>query len=243
MQHERLAGMVSLYQDHYLTQCMHHPPTIQNEETARAHRPTGDALRKDYCNRANSLPEAASIGGASQQTIMASTKQTCTTAQRSKEIFGRSSGFRKNDFFLQNVLRAYAEPVAVRSSIIRFSESKLWPFVLWLGPINIQRWTDDQTPCFEVTPASYGVGFAASPVWCSFRFELVLYFFSRWKGSTWNFSLRWNLTLPKVLPWDADIVRQASSGDVDALKGQFRANAATPLDMLPDGSTLLHVRL
>ena len=71
------------------------------------------------------------------------------------------------------------------------------------------------------------------------RVEVILQLtISLWRN---QFSLNWILTLPRTISWDDRHVEFAQSGDASALQKTFSEGLATPFDLLPDGSTLLHV--
>lgn len=78
--------------------------------------------------------------------------------------------------------------------------------------------------------------------WIPFRIEVAMHLLQNWTGRSFSLSVRWNLTLPKTISWDDDQVEVALSGDVDALQKMFSRGEASPLEVLPEGSTLLHVR-
>lgn len=245
---EKLVGMLSLREAQDLTQDMHSSPARRNHQNLAARSPTQGLSHED--DRAiavlpKNLLGAVAAGNESPQSAEASIVCAVSATQRLKSVCDRNTGLRNHNLSVQNNLKSYAEPVAVRSSFIGSFTTNLGLFALWLGPIYMQRWTDDRSPCFEITPANhgYGIGFAISPVWCSFRVELVVYFLSKWKGSSGTLTSRWNLSVPRILPWHGDIARLVLCGDVDALKDRLGAKAATPFDVLPDGSTLLHVCL
>lgn len=120
--------------------------------------------------------------------------------------------------------------MSLRSSVLRYLENDLLRFLLWLGPITIQRLHHSQGLSSDVLKpgAGYGIALAtASHRYRPFRLELVVFLISKWKGPS--------------IAWDAGIVDLASCGDVEAMKGEFSKGHATALDVLPDGLTLLHV--
>lgn len=71
----------------------------------------------------------------------------------------------------------------------------------------------------------------------------MLYLSTHWQGPNLESSIHWNLFSPRIVLWEADAVRLALCGDIDAMKREFFTKRSTPFDQLPDGSTLLHVRL
>ena len=78
--------------------------------------------------------------------------------------------------------------------------------------------------------------------WCfALRLELVLYLLARPKRSSLSLSFGCNLKFPSVVTWDSETVSLTLRGDVDSMKIKFAAGEASPFDVLPAGSTLLHV--
>ena len=139
--------------------------------------------------------------------------------------------------------KTYAGPSTPSSQVLRHSERFPWRVMLWLGPVLEQRQSDDDYYCSEPAyTVGYGVGFTLTAYpYCPFRFELAGFLCRTWKEPNLGFSIHWNLSLPRVLPWNSEIVRLALAGDVDAVRTGLRTRALTPFDVLPNGSTLLHV--
>lgn len=78
--------------------------------------------------------------------------------------------------------------------------------------------------------------------WCfALRLELVLYIFVRPKRPGLSLSFGCDLKFPNVITWDSEIVALSLRGDVDSMKMKFATAEASPFDVLPNGSTLLHV--
>ena len=78
--------------------------------------------------------------------------------------------------------------------------------------------------------------------WCfALRLELVLYLFVRPKRPSISLSFGCSLRFPSVVTWDSEVVALALRGDVDNMKMKLAGGEASPFDVLPSGSTLLHV--
>lgn len=50
------------------------------------------------------------------------------------------------------------------------------------------------------------------------------------------------LTLPRILPFSAEVFRYARNGDLNIIRSMFDMRKATPTDTTPDGASLLNVR-
>ena len=89
----------------------------------------------------------------------------------------------------------------------------------------------------------FGVGFAMTYLsyMTSFRLELAVYLARKDILGSMNFSLNWSLSLPRVLPWEASVVHYIETGDVSSIQHALSSDFFSPFDVLPDGSTLLHV--
>ena len=90
--------------------------------------------------------------------------------------------------------------------------------------------------------SGYALGLAMTTYWCfALRLELVLCLFVRPKRRGLSLSFECDLKFPSVVTWDSEIIALALRGDIDSMKIRFAAGAASPFDVLPNGSTLLHV--
>lgn len=90
--------------------------------------------------------------------------------------------------------------------------------------------------------SGYAIGLAMTSYWCfALRLELVLYIFVRPKRPGLSLSLGCDLKFPNVITWDSEIVALSLRGDVDSMKIKFATAEASPFDVLPNCSTLLHV--
>ncbi|KAL9034952.1 MAG: hypothetical protein Q9214_006810 [Letrouitia sp. 1 TL-2023] len=137
------------------------------------------------------------------------------------------------------------ENILPRRSFIKLLEYEFWRSLFWMGPTTVQRWFDQKCLDHSSTQAmttGYGVAFAATTYgFYHFRIQLAICLLKNCNGPDKHYSLHCCLSLPRILSWDHNILGLASSGDVDAIKRSFSAKDATPFDVLPNGSTLLHV--
>lgn len=129
-----------------------------------------------------------------------------------------------HNFSLQSSEGFYSEQVSRRSNVLRYLENDLLWFLLWLGPITVQRRHNSQSRGSDVLKSYHGYGIAlatASHRYRRFRLELVVFLMRNWKGRSVNFSIHWNLFRPRTVSWDADIVDLALCVEVDAMKGEI----------------------
>ena len=136
------------------------------------------------------------------------------------------------------------EKASFHSIIIRNSETSFLPFSWWLGRVNETQVTND----VQVSPDAvriyqgYGLGFALLLPWkVAVRSELLTYFWRRGSEPSLSFSFDLHLSFPRVVSWETRSVCSTMCGDVEAMRAAFSNKEATPYDVLPDGSTLLHV--
>lgn len=143
------------------------------------------------------------------------------------------------------VLRApEREELQFRIRFAKSLERTLMPLLCWIGHVdrrgNSNREGSSSTGSH--LHSGYAVGLAMTTYWCfALRLELVLYL-SVWpKRRSLSLSFGCELKFPSVVTWDSEIVALALRGDVDCMKTRFAAGAASPFDVLPNGSTLLHL--
>ena len=136
------------------------------------------------------------------------------------------------------------EDLFVQISLAKNLERTLMPFLCWIGHVNRRGNFSGKGSSSPRTHlhSGYAIGFAVTTHWCfALRLELVLSLFVRPKRRSVSLSLGCELKFPRVVTWDSEIVALALRGDVDSMKVVFKARTASPLDVLPNGSTLLHV--
>ena len=138
----------------------------------------------------------------------------------------------------------YLEHLSLRSSILRYLESDLLRFLIWLGPITVQQRHNNQDLYSNVLNHRYGYGIALAiglDRYCPLRLELVVFLLKNLKGSSASFSLHWNFFWPRTVFWDTKIVNLALCGDVGSMKRELSRENCSIFDVLPDGFSLLHV--
>ena len=136
------------------------------------------------------------------------------------------------------------EDLCIRISLAKNLERTLVPLLCWVGNVNRRGNFNEEgsTSTGIQLHSGYAIGFAMTTYWCfALRLELVLFLFMRPKRQSVSLSLGYELRFPSVVTWDSEIVALALRGDVDSMKMKFTAGAASPFDVLPNGSTLLHV--
>ena len=136
------------------------------------------------------------------------------------------------------------EDLFVQISLAKNLERTLMPFLCWIGHVNRRGNLNDNSSSSTRTHlhSGYATGFAVTTHWCfALRVEVVLSLFVRPKRRSVSLSLGCELKFPRVVTWDSEIVALALRGDVDSMKVTFTAGTASPHDVLPNGSTLLHV--
>lgn len=136
------------------------------------------------------------------------------------------------------------EEMFFRINFAKNLERTLKPLLCWTGYVNrnenFGRKGSSSTRIH--LHSGYAIGLAMTTYWCfALRFELVLYLYVRPRRRSLSLSFGCDLKFPSVVTWDSEIVALALGGDVDSMKTMFAAGGASPLDVLPSGSTLLHV--
>lgn len=136
------------------------------------------------------------------------------------------------------------EELFFRIRFVENLERSLMPLLYWVGHVsrrgNPSR--DDSTSTIVHLHSGYAIGLAMTTYWCfALRLELVLYLFVRPKRPSISLSFGCNLRFPSVVTWDSEVVALTLRGDVDNMKMKLAGGEASPFDVLPSGSTLLHV--
>ena len=135
------------------------------------------------------------------------------------------------------------EDLCFRISLAKRLE-RLVPLLCWIG--HVDRRTTSSEKGSSLTRihlhAGYAIGFAVTTYWCfALRLEFLIGVFVRPKRRSVSLSFGCELKFPSVVTWNSEIVGLALPGDVDSMKISFAARAASPFDVLSNGSTLLHV--
>ncbi len=137
-----------------------------------------------------------------------------------------------------------SDDFSLRISFAKSLERTLMPLLCWIGHVDWRRdlKRESSSPTRVHSHSGYAIGLAMTTYWCfALRLELVLYFWVRPKRRCLSLSFGCDIKFPSVVTWDSETVALALGGDVDGMKIRFGAGAASPFDVLPSGSTLLHV--
>lgn len=142
-------------------------------------------------------------------------------------------------------LHPQAELVAVRSCASRQWEAFSAKAHLWLGPVVVQRWNIEyQKPIFQAMRPSEGYGIALVLASTFGKVTIAICFLrkhQRLRGQ--SVSVQWNLSFARQVRKDAEIIHLARTGDISGMKWLFQKGRASPSDVTPDGTSLLHVGL
>ena len=140
--------------------------------------------------------------------------------------------------FLENFL----EPSSIKSIHFHLYEAKWVSLALQFGPLIVKRFSPQQKELYEISPGGYyGVNATiSSPLYLLNRVSFSL-FAIRQLYQCLSFSLRWNISFSRVIPNSASIVKLTRAGDITAIEDLFKSGKASPSDVKPDGTTLLHV--
>lgn len=163
--------------------------------------------------------------------------------QSSIQSRASTSGANEGPFALW--LETFVEPISVRASKLYCHENALGSWTVWLGPIMTQRWNTSQEPVNEIISAGrgYGVAMTLRLPWCYLAKMTLMIFFMCRKQRRGGLSVQWNLSLPRVVPRDARIMRCVKADDLKQTRALFDMGDATSSDTSPEGITLLHVCL
>jgi hypothetical protein len=146
---------------------------------------------------------------------------------------------------LVRFLKHHAEPVSIRSSAVCRYESFSGKFLLWLGPVLLQRWSLEYgRPVFQVTRPDQGYGVAFTVAFSFGKANLFLYWLrNSWTLQSLSVALRWKLGFSRPVRNDAEIMQLARRGDIRGMQGIFQHGKGSVSDVTVDGTTLLHVCL
>lgn len=146
---------------------------------------------------------------------------------------------------LLQLLHSQAEPVVIRSCASRRWEAFSAMAYLWLGPVVVQRWNiEHQKPIFQAMRSSEGYGIALVLASTFGKVTVAICFLrkhQRLRGQ--SVSVQWNLSFARQVRKDAKIIHLARTGDISGMKRLFQKGRASPSDVTPDGTSLLHVGL
>ncbi len=140
--------------------------------------------------------------------------------------------------FLENFL----EPFSIKSVHFYLYEARWVSIALHFGPLIVKRFSPHQEELYEVSSDGYyGVNATIwSPLFLLGKISFSL-FPMRQSYQYSSFSLRWNVSLLRVVPNSAPVIKLTRAGDITAIEDLFKSGKASPSDVKPDGTTLLHV--
>lgn len=136
--------------------------------------------------------------------------------------------------------------ISPRSGIFGFLEYDWLHLYWWYGSNTAQELQDPYAACSAPSKATNGYGIAIGAAmygYMPFRIKVAVYLSKTWTGWSSQFSLNWSLSLPRTISWNAYQIELAMNGNVGRIKELFSKGDATPFEVLPDGSTLLHVSI
>ena len=138
--------------------------------------------------------------------------------------------------FLENFL----EPFSVKSLHFYLFEARWISIALHFGPLIMKRFSPQQEELYEVSSDGYyGVN---ATIWSPLRLlGRISFSLFAIKQSYQCLSLRWNVSLLRVVPKSAPVMRLTRAGDIAAIEDLFKLGKASLSDVKPDGTTLLHV--
>lgn len=131
-----------------------------------------------------------------------------------------------------------------RINLVKNLKGSLMALLCWIGHVNRIEYSNEKKPSSTVVHchSGYAIGLAMTGCWClPLRLELLLYVYVRPKRPGIGLSFGCDLKFPSVITWDSETIELCSRGDVDRMKIKFATAGANPFDVLPNGSTLLHV--
>ena len=139
-------------------------------------------------------------------------------------------------------LETFLEPSSIKSIYFYLYEAKWVSLALHFGPLIMKRFSPQQKELYEKSRGDYyGVNATIwSPLYLLNRVSFSL-FIIRQSYQYSSFSLRCNISFPRVVYNSASIVEMTRAGDITAIEDLFKSGKASPSDVKPDGTTLLHV--
>ncbi|KAH0536975.1 hypothetical protein FGG08_006203 [Glutinoglossum americanum] len=139
---------------------------------------------------------------------------------------------------------SYTQPVSVRAATLYYHEIWFIKLAIWRGPLFAQHWHRDRKPTFGPLSCDQSCGIGVSFVWHYSPFSRAAFtasFMRKFKQSWVSPSLHWNISLPRIVANDSEIMEFASLGNIEAMVRLFRSGKASPTDITPQGNSLLHI--
>lgn len=136
----------------------------------------------------------------------------------------------------------YSKHMTIRANTWYFCKTVLGNFALWSGPTIPRHWTDGQRTFQEEEPQGSNFGFGAGiRLYTHYLNTSIVVAFVWSRNLRRDLSLHWKLSLPRTVPREADIHDFVRNGKLDLVRSIFVTGKATPSDIMPDGTGLLHV--
>ena len=163
-------------------------------------------------------------------------------AQHETNIKDQSIGPSADPSSYMSFLENFLEPFFVKSIHFYLYEARWISIALHFGPLIMKRFSPQQEELYEIaSDGYYGVNAMIwSPLCLLGKISFSL-FALRQSYQCLSFSLRWNISFSRVVPNSASIVKLTRAGDITAIEDLFKSGKASPSDVKPDGTTLLHV--
>ena len=138
----------------------------------------------------------------------------------------------------------FMEPSSVKSKYSYYYEARCGSLALHFGPLFVKRFSKQQEENYEVPSNGYwGFNIAVRlPLYFLSRIVFTLYAIKQPEQYR-SFSLRWNISFPRIVPCSAPIWRFTHNGDIVTMEELFKTGRASLNDMYSDGTNLLHVSL
>ena len=141
-----------------------------------------------------------------------------------------------------HVMEDYIELISIRSDRTYFYQAMNTFIAFECGSLAKRRISKDQDETVNLqTRDAYGFGIIIQFPWYCFGRIVFSIFATKRSQLCHSYSLQYNLELPRVVPVSASIMKMARSGDIVGMEALFGAGEASPADVTPYGTSLLHV--
>ena len=143
---------------------------------------------------------------------------------------------------LLQFLQSYTESVAIKINHAGLYHTKIASFALCFGPLIVKRFSQNLCEIYKVSSdREYGLSLVVQLPWNYLGRIALVIFISIGPRRGQGLSMQWNLSFPRVVPFSAPIMKMAYNGDIVGMENLFMAGKASPTDVRPDGTGLLHV--
>ncbi len=236
------------------------PSSPQSSQTAR--QPPALNIRSD---QQATLPQAVRISSSSSSGLIATTFtqneiiRTISTEQMKEDVslypdlpfvpvqrkssvmpqpLSQSADCTTSMALLEN----FMEPSSVKSRYSYHYEAKCASLALHFGPLFVKRLSKQQEETYEVSSNGYWGFNVAVRLPLNFMSRIVFTLYAmKHPQQCLSFSLRWNVSFPRIVPNSAPIWRLTRNGDITTMEDLFKTGKASLHDMYSDGTNLLHV--